>query len=140
MCGGRLETLPCSHVGHIFRKGGAYKLENSPNDRKNFERVAQVWMDEFKTLYYQRTKTSQVCLHLFNKMFNFYSAECKPLNHLYSAYSYGDYVNVTQAWLLKWKIWLLIDKHLSHELHDTCVITIRIWWVFLNKNLNEPSN
>lgn len=59
MCGGRLETLPCSHVGHIFRKGGAYKLENSPNDRKNFERVAQVWMDEFKTLYYQRTKTSQ---------------------------------------------------------------------------------
>lgn len=51
MCGGRLEIIPCSHVGHIFRKRRPY---GSPDGKdtmlKNSLRVAHVWMDEYKVV------------------------------------------------------------------------------------------
>lgn len=59
MCGGRLVTHPCSHIGHIFKQGSAYNMGSSTNLRKNYQRVAEVWMDEFKDQYYLRTKTSK---------------------------------------------------------------------------------
>lgn len=53
MCGGRIEYVPCSHVGHIFRNdrywvGQVYKV---PGDEiiRNKLRVAEVWMDEYGT-------------------------------------------------------------------------------------------
>lgn len=54
MCGGRLEIIPCSHVGHIFRKRRPY---GSPDGKdtmlKNSLRVAHVWMDEYKEYFFQ---------------------------------------------------------------------------------------
>nr|XP_061799948.1 polypeptide N-acetylgalactosaminyltransferase 5-like [Nerophis lumbriciformis] len=54
MCGGEIEIIPCSRVGHIFRGQNPYDF---PNDRhktveRNLARVAEVWLDEFKDLFY----------------------------------------------------------------------------------------
>uniref|UniRef100_A0A4W3HUH9 Glycosyltransferase 2-like domain-containing protein n=1 Tax=Callorhinchus milii TaxID=7868 RepID=A0A4W3HUH9_CALMI len=49
MCGGEIEIIPCSRVGHIFRDGNPYTF---PKDRiktveRNLARVAEVWLDEY---------------------------------------------------------------------------------------------
>ena len=52
MCGGRLEILPCSHVGHIFRGTNAHSrgLKQGTNvgeeAEKNKFRTAKVWLDD----------------------------------------------------------------------------------------------
>lgn len=50
-CGGTLETHPCSHVGHVFPKQAPYSRKQA---LANSVRAAEVWMDEFKELYYHR--------------------------------------------------------------------------------------
>lgn len=53
MCGGAIELLPCSHVGHIYKyptysfNGDKMKIEAT-----NIIRMVEVWMDEFKHLFY----------------------------------------------------------------------------------------
>ncbi|XP_017077989.1 putative polypeptide N-acetylgalactosaminyltransferase 9 isoform X2 [Drosophila eugracilis] len=55
MCGGTLEIVPCSHVGHIFRKRSPYKWRSGVNVlKKNSVRLAEVWMDEYSQYYYHR--------------------------------------------------------------------------------------
>jgi len=55
MCGGTLEIVPCSHVGHIFRKRSPYKWRSGVNVlRRNTIRLAEVWLDEYKEYYYDR--------------------------------------------------------------------------------------
>ncbi|XP_030238859.1 putative polypeptide N-acetylgalactosaminyltransferase 9 isoform X2 [Drosophila navojoa] len=55
MCGGTLEIVPCSHVGHIFRKRSPYKWRTGVNVlKKNSVRLAEVWMDDYAKYYYQR--------------------------------------------------------------------------------------
>ncbi|XP_052461277.1 LOW QUALITY PROTEIN: polypeptide N-acetylgalactosaminyltransferase 5-like [Carassius gibelio] len=54
MCGGEIEIIPCSHVGHIFRGNNPYKFpKNRVNTvERNLARVAEVWLDEYKELFY----------------------------------------------------------------------------------------
>ena len=54
MCGGTLEIVTCSHVGHVFRKstpytfpGGTSKIVNHNNAR-----LADVWLDDWKEFYF----------------------------------------------------------------------------------------
>lgn len=77
-CGGTIDILPCSHVGHVFRAGGfPYKM-NGEQVMVNQGRVAEVWLNDAyrKRFYYfqpeiknmdlgeglaQRTKISERC-------------------------------------------------------------------------------
>ncbi|XP_032822772.1 polypeptide N-acetylgalactosaminyltransferase 13 isoform X1 [Petromyzon marinus] len=53
-CGGSLEIVTCSHVGHVFRKATPYTFPGGTGQviNKNNRRLAEVWMDEFKGFFY----------------------------------------------------------------------------------------
>uniref|UniRef100_A0A5S6QVU0 Polypeptide N-acetylgalactosaminyltransferase n=1 Tax=Trichuris muris TaxID=70415 RepID=A0A5S6QVU0_TRIMR len=55
-CHGRILDVPCSHVAHIYRC--KYVPFENPGIgdflSRNYKRVAEVWMDEFKEYLYQR--------------------------------------------------------------------------------------
>nr|XP_019946510.1 PREDICTED: polypeptide N-acetylgalactosaminyltransferase 12 [Paralichthys olivaceus] len=50
-CGGTLEVHPCSHVGHVFPKKAPYPRGKA---LANSVRAAEVWLDDFKEIYYHR--------------------------------------------------------------------------------------
>lgn len=61
-CGGSIEYVPCSRVGHMFRVNFKQFKENFPYSfpdgagatvSKNKARCIEVWFDEYKTRFYQ---------------------------------------------------------------------------------------
>ncbi|XP_072761861.1 polypeptide N-acetylgalactosaminyltransferase 35A [Anoplolepis gracilipes] len=57
MCGGSIELIPCSRVGHVFRRRRPYGSDD-PHDTmlKNSLRVAHVWMDDYKDYFLKNAK------------------------------------------------------------------------------------
>eukprot|EP00795_Rhopilema_esculentum_P014779 gene14779-5885_t len=51
MCGGGIEIIPCSRVGHVFREQAPYKSPDGSTDHNSI-RVAEVWLDEYKDIFY----------------------------------------------------------------------------------------
>ncbi|XP_064201250.1 polypeptide N-acetylgalactosaminyltransferase-like 6 isoform X2 [Anguilla rostrata] len=54
MCGGSMYDVPCSRVGHIYRKYVPYKVPSGTSLARNLKRVAETWMDEYAEFIYQR--------------------------------------------------------------------------------------
>ncbi|XP_041367907.1 polypeptide N-acetylgalactosaminyltransferase 5-like [Gigantopelta aegis] len=61
MCGGIIESVPCSIVGHVFRtRTNLAELRSGKVVRRNTARMVEVWLDEYKEFYYEMIN--------FNKM------------------------------------------------------------------------
>lgn len=57
MCGGNLELIPCSRVGHVFRKRRPYTAPDGKDTMLyNSLRVAHVWMDDYKEYFIKNQK------------------------------------------------------------------------------------
>ncbi|CAG5125780.1 unnamed protein product, partial [Candidula unifasciata] len=54
MCGGSVEIVPCSRVGHVFRASLPYTFTGDREQTvlRNLARVASVWMDEYADIFY----------------------------------------------------------------------------------------
>jgi len=60
MCGGSMEVAPCSNVGHIYREFDRFGVDRQLRHvdvgrvlDRNDARVAEVWMDDYKSLFFR---------------------------------------------------------------------------------------
>ncbi|XP_036844676.1 polypeptide N-acetylgalactosaminyltransferase 6 [Oncorhynchus mykiss] len=58
-CGGQLEIIPCSVVGHVFRTKSPHTFPKGTEViTRNQVRLAEVWMDDYKRIYYRRNSNA----------------------------------------------------------------------------------
>ncbi|XP_076851638.1 polypeptide N-acetylgalactosaminyltransferase 3 [Brachyhypopomus gauderio] len=56
-CGGQLEIIPCSVVGHVFRTKSPHSFPKGTQViARNQVRLAEVWMDGYKEIFYRRNQ------------------------------------------------------------------------------------
>ncbi|KAL1020934.1 hypothetical protein UPYG_G00006600 [Umbra pygmaea] len=58
-CGGQLEIIPCSVVGHVFRTKSPHTFPKGTEViTRNQVRLAEVWMDDYKHIFYRRNQNA----------------------------------------------------------------------------------
>lgn len=80
-CGGMLEIIPCSIVGHVFRTKSPHTFPKGTQViARNQVRLAEVWMDSYKEIFYRRNQQGaqmarevRVSLHFHYLSFCFHS-------------------------------------------------------------------
>ncbi|XP_029104235.1 polypeptide N-acetylgalactosaminyltransferase 15-like [Scleropages formosus] len=54
LCGGSMEVIPCSRVGHLEQFHPSFTLPDDDTVEKNKIRVAETWLDAYKNIFYKR--------------------------------------------------------------------------------------
>ncbi|XP_011899318.1 PREDICTED: polypeptide N-acetylgalactosaminyltransferase 15 isoform X8 [Cercocebus atys] len=55
LCGGSVEILPCSRVGHIYRNQDAPSPVDQEATLRNKVRIAETWLESFKETFYRHS-------------------------------------------------------------------------------------
>ncbi|KAM9601499.1 polypeptide N-acetylgalactosaminyltransferase 15 [Trichechus inunguis] len=55
LCGGSVEILPCSRVGHVYRNQDAQPLLDHKATLRNKVRIAETWLASFKETFYRHS-------------------------------------------------------------------------------------
>ncbi|XP_054339135.1 polypeptide N-acetylgalactosaminyltransferase 15 isoform X3 [Pongo pygmaeus] len=55
LCGGSVEILPCSRVGHIYRNQDAHSPLDQEATLRNRVRIAETWLGSFKETFYRHS-------------------------------------------------------------------------------------
>ncbi|KAM4689695.1 polypeptide N-acetylgalactosaminyltransferase 15 [Discoglossus pictus] len=53
LCGGSVEIVPCSRVGHMYQNQSAYTSNQYEAELRNKIRIAEVWLDSYKDIFYK---------------------------------------------------------------------------------------
>lgn len=93
MCGGRLEIIPCSRVGHIFRQRRPYGLGVDSMGR-NAARAANVWLDEFAVRFVLMVHIKDPALAVHVQA-EFGTVLAKWMKPTFAPEMFGDYVEAT---------------------------------------------
>ncbi|XP_056391098.1 polypeptide N-acetylgalactosaminyltransferase 3 isoform X1 [Hyla sarda] len=118
-CGGQLEILPCSVVGHVFRSKSPHTFPTGTQVIiRNQVRLAEVWMDDYKEIFYRRnreaanivqqksygdlSKRYSLRKNLQCKNFTWYLKNVYPEMYVpdLNPLIYGDIQNVGKQWCL----------------------------------------
>lgn len=81
-CGGQLEIIPCSVVGHVFRTKSPHTFPKGTQViARNQVRLAEVWMDDYKEIFYRRNQqAAQMSKEVMQGLCEFTSdSSCLPL-------------------------------------------------------------
>lgn len=63
-CGGKLEIVPCSRVGHVFRSRFPYTFPGGYHEvAVNLARVIHVWMDDYKKFVFMKRADLKIVDH-----------------------------------------------------------------------------
>ncbi|XP_031629385.1 polypeptide N-acetylgalactosaminyltransferase 13-like [Contarinia nasturtii] len=114
LCGGALEAVPCSRVAHLYRQS-TYSFDGNRDTitNRNSKRVVEVWMDDFKELFYAAypevrkvsagnlTERFDLKKRLKCKNFQWYLNNIYPESTLLKEYlMMGEMKNVEKKWCL----------------------------------------
>ena len=55
LCGGSVEILPCSRVGHIYRNQETHSPFDQEATVRNKVRIAETWLGSFKETFYRHS-------------------------------------------------------------------------------------
>ncbi|XP_073818867.1 putative polypeptide N-acetylgalactosaminyltransferase 13 isoform X2 [Musca autumnalis] len=90
LCGGEIHIVPCSRVGHIFRKEHIFKFPDNDGQGiylRNSKVIAETWLDHYKYNFYNRKPEAR------NMVLNISRTEIRDFKESLNCHSFDWYLS-----------------------------------------------